>query len=142
MAVIISTDKERIDLEKVIHFLKEESYWAKSRTNEQIQKSIQNSFCFGLYEGEEMVAFARVITDYPVFAYLADVFVDKNYRSKGYGKKLMDEIMHHPELQMIARWMLGTMDAHELYRPYGFSEVKEPHRWMEYMPKGSEIIPR
>jgi len=50
--------------------------------------------------------------------------------------------MHHPDLQMISRWMLGTMDAHELYRPYGFNEVTNPKRWMEYMPKGSEIIPR
>lgn len=142
MDLTISTDKERIDLKKVIHFLQEESYWAKSRSIEQIEKSIENSFCFGLYQGEEMVAFARVITDYAVFAYLADVFVDKNYRSKGFGKRLMDEIMHHPDLQMINRWMLGTMDAHELYRHYGFNEVTNPMRWMEYMPKGSEITPR
>lgn len=139
MELIISTDKERVDLEKVIRFLKDESYWARSRSIEQIEKSIEHSFCFGLYEGKEMIAFARVITDFAVFAYLADVFVDKNYRSKGYGKRLMNEIMNHPDLQMISRWMLGTLDAHELYRPFGFNEVKEAHRWMEYMPKGTEI---
>ena len=138
----VSTDKSKIDVEKVIRFLLDESYWAKNRTVDQIKRSLDHSLCFAVYEGDEMIAFARVITDYAIFAYLADVFVDKEFRGKGHAKLLMNAIMKHPDLQSINRWMLGTMDAHELYRPYGFQEVTNPKRWMEYMPKGSEILPR
>lgn len=137
--LVISTDKKRIDLKKLIRFLIDESYWAKSRTKDQILRSVKNSMCFGMYEDDKMIGFARVVTDYGVYAYLADVFIDKEHRGNGFGKILMDEVLNHPELQMVSRWMLGTVDAHELYRPYGFSEVKDPKRWMEYLPKGSEL---
>ena len=136
---IIRTDKSLIDKDKVIRFLLDESYWAKSRSEEQIITSIENSLCFVVMEDFEMIGFARVITDYGVFAYLADVFIDKDQRGKGLGKQLMKEILAHPDLQIVSRWMLGTMDAHELYRPLGFSEVSMPNRWMEFMPNGSEI---
>jgi ribosomal protein S18 acetylase RimI-like enzyme len=88
----ISTDKNRIDIEKLIQFLTVESYWAKSRSKEQIIKSIDNSMCFGLYQDNEMIGFARVVTDYGVFAYLADVYIDEKHRGLGYAKELMTEI--------------------------------------------------
>lgn len=135
----ISYDKSLINKEKVIRFLIDESYWGKTRSIEQITTSIDNSMCFVIIEDSEMIGFARVITDFGVFAYLADVFIDKEYRGKGLGKKLMKVILAHPDLQIISRWMLGTMDAHELYRPLGFSEVSMPNRWMEYLPGGSEV---
>jgi len=116
-----------------------ESYWAQSRTEEQLKAAIENSRCYCLLENDEMLGFARVITDFGVFAYLADVYIEKEHRGKGYGKMLMEAIINDPQLKLISRWMLGTMDAHELYRKYGFSEVKNPSRWMEFMPKGSEL---
>lgn len=137
--VSISRDNSLIDRAKVIRFLKDESYWAKSRSNDQINTSIDNSLCFVVIEESEMIGFARVITDFGVFAYLADVYIDKKHRGKGLGKKLMDEILAQPDLQLISRWMLGTMNAHELYRPYGFTEISMPNRWMEYLPDGSEL---
>ena len=136
---IISDDKSLINRDKVISYLIDESYWAKSRTIDQINTSIDNSLCFVVMEESEMIGFARVITDYGVFAYLADVYIDKEHRGKGLGKQLMKDILAHPDLQIISRWMLGTMDAHELYRPLGFSEVTMPNRWMEFLPGGSEI---
>lgn len=136
---IISDDKSLINRDKVVSYLIDESYWAKSRTIDQINTSIDNSLCFVVMEEAEMIGFARVITDYGVFAYLADVYIDKEHRGKGLGKQLMKDILAHPDLQIISRWMLGTMDAHELYRPLGFSEVTMPNRWMEFLPGGSEI---
>lgn len=136
---VVSSDKSLIDREKVIRFLNDESYWAKTRSVEQINISIDNSLCFVVIEDSEMIGFARVITDYGVFAYLADVYIDKEHRGKGLGKQLMKEVLAYPDLQIVSRWMLGTMDAHELYRPLGFSEVSMPNRWMEFMPGGSEI---
>jgi GNAT superfamily N-acetyltransferase len=135
----ITNDKSSIDKVKLIAFLQKESYWAQSRSLEQIETSIANSLCYVVLLDDKMIGFARVISDFGVFAYLADVFIDKDHRGKGYAKALMTQIFSDPKLKLISRWMLGTMDAHGLYRSYGFSEVADPKRWMEYLPKGNEI---
>jgi len=126
----ISTDPARLDLSTVHAFLTN-SYWARGVPIETVQRSIENSVCFGLYRGERQLGFARVITDRATFAYLADVFVVPGYRGRGLSKWLMECIIAHPDLQGLRRWMLATHDAHELYRQYGFSALKAPERWME-----------
>ena len=128
---LISTDKARLDLEVIHGYLSGESYWAKGRSMETIRRSIENSMAFGLYRGAELVGFARVITDYATFAWLADVFILDGARGRGLGKWLMEVILAHPELQGFRRWVLATKDAHELYRRFGFVELKRPERWME-----------
>jgi GNAT superfamily N-acetyltransferase len=126
----ISTEKSRLDLE-VIHQFLDTSYWAAGRSVETIRRSIENSIPFGIYKGNEQVGFARVITDYATFAWIADVFVVEEHRGKGLSKWLMEVIITHPELQGFRRWVLATKDAHELYRRFGFHELKLPERWME-----------
>ena len=127
----IDTNANRIDAELVYRFLRDESYWAKDRTQEEVNQSVENSLNFGVYKKDAMVGFARVVTDNVSFAYLADVFIVKEERGKSLGKTLVNFILEYPSIKNTKRWMLGTMDAHELYRPYGFSEMAEPQRWME-----------
>ena len=126
----ISTEKSRLDL-GVIHQFLETSYWAAGRSVETILRSIENSIPFGIYKGNKQVGFARVITDYATFAWIADVFVLEEHRGRGLSKWLMEVIVSHPELQGFRRWVLATKDAHELYRRFGFHELKLPERWME-----------
>jgi GNAT superfamily N-acetyltransferase len=130
-ALLISTDKARLDLEMIHDFLGTKSYWATGRSLETISRSIENSVAFGLYRWGKQIGFARVITDYATFAWLADVFVLDEERGQGLGKWLVASILSHPELQGFRRWLLATKDAHELYRPFGFDELKRPERWME-----------
>lgn len=126
----ISTDPARIDLALVHGFLTS-SYWAKGIPAETVQRSIQNSLCFGVYCGQQQVGFARIITDGATFSYLADVFILEPYRGRGLSKWLMECIMAHPQLQGLRRWILATRDAHGLYRQFGFDVLKNPQRWME-----------
>jgi GNAT superfamily N-acetyltransferase len=128
---LISTDRVRLDIEVVHGYLSNSSYWAAGRPLEVVQRSIEHSLPFGLYRGDRQVGFARVITDYATFAWLADVFVLDEFRGQGLGKWLVDVIISHPELQGFRRWVLATKDAHELYRRVGFDELKRPERWME-----------
>jgi GNAT superfamily N-acetyltransferase len=72
-----------------------------------------------------------VVTDYATFAWLADVFLLEDYRGQGIGKWLVEVILTHPQLQGFRRWALATKDAHELYRSFGFDELRRPERWME-----------
>ena len=126
----ISTDKVRLDL-NVIHSFLDTSYWAAGRSVATIRRSIENSIPFGLYKGDQQVGFARVITDYATFAWIADVFILEPFRGQGLSRWLMEVIIGHPELQGFRRWVLATKDAHELYRKFGFTELKLPERWME-----------
>lgn len=129
-AYTISTDKARLDI-GVIHAFLTTSYWAEGRSIETIRVSIENSIAFGVYNGDEQVGFARVITDYATFAWIADVFILEGHRGQGLSKWLMEVIISHPELQAFRRWVLATKDAHDLYRKFGFTELKLPERWME-----------
>ena len=129
-AYLVSTDKARLDLEMIHGFLKT-SYWAAGIPAQAVRRSVENSLTFGLFRGDEQVGFARVVTDYATFAYLADVFVLESYRGQGLGKWMMEVVFSYPELQDLRRWMLATRDAHGLYRKYGFAEPENPQIFME-----------
>jgi GNAT superfamily N-acetyltransferase len=127
---IISTDKSRLNVDLVHEFLKL-TYWASGIPDEIVRRSIENSLAFGVYTDDEQVGFARVVTDYATFAYLADVFVLEAHRGRGLAKWMMEVITSHPRLQGFRRWMLATRDAHELYRRFGFAELERPEIFME-----------
>lgn len=128
---IISTNKKKLNVIYIHHYLSEESYWAKNIPIDVVQNSIEGSLCFGVYHKATQIGFARVITDQATFAYLADVFVDKNYRGRGISKELMKCIMAQDSLKNVRRFMLATLDAHSLYTQFGFKPLKEPNRFME-----------
>ena len=128
-AYTVSTARARLDVDQVCAFLGR-SYWAGTRPRDVVEKSLDRSLCYGIYEGRTQVGFARVVTDYCTFAYLCDVFIDEGHRGKGLGKWLMDCILRHPELQSLRRFVLATRDAHELYRGFGFGPV-DAARFME-----------
>ena len=128
----ISTEKEMLQLNVLHQYLNKEAYWCKGIPLETMIKSIENSCCFGLYHLGNQIGFARVVTDYATFAYLADVFVLPAHQGKGLSKWLVQTIMEYPALQGMRRWMLGTRDAHGLYEKYaGFTAMKAPDRFME-----------
>jgi N-acetylglutamate synthase-like GNAT family acetyltransferase len=125
----ISCDPARIDVALVHDFLRT-SYWAEGRSRETVERSIKHSLCFGAYAAGQQIAFARVITDRAVFAYLADVFVVPEFRGRGVSKALLRTILAHPDLQTLRTFSLGTLDAHGLYAQFGFESVREPQRLM------------
>lgn len=127
---VLSTDRSRLDLE-VIHGFLTRSYWSPGVPRETVERAIQHSLPFGLYLGAAQVGFARVITDFASFGYLADVFILEEHRGKGLSKWMMKVLFSHPELQGFRRWMLATRDAHGLYRQVGFTSLTAPERFME-----------
>jgi len=129
-AITADTNQNRLDL-KTIHEFLTNSYWSHGIPMEIVERSIRGSLCFGLYDGDQQVGFARVISDYATFAYLADVFVLESHRGRGLGKTLMTAILAHQGLQGLRRWLLATRDAHELYAKFGFVPLAAPDRFME-----------
>lgn len=128
---IVSTDPARLDVD-AIHAALAQSYWSEGIPREIVEKGLRNSLCFGLYAPDgRQIGLARVITDAATFAYLCDVYVLPEFRGRGSGKLLMRAVMAHPDLQGLRRFNLVTRDAHELYRRFGFEEIKNPDRHME-----------
>jgi len=126
----VSCDPAKLDPAVITEFLSS-SYWARGIPVETVEKSIAHSLCFGLLDGDRQIGFARIITDYATFAYLADVFVLPDFRGLGLAKWLIECVVGHPELQGLRRWVLGTRDAHGLYARFGFTPLKKPEIFME-----------
>jgi GNAT superfamily N-acetyltransferase len=127
----ISTDKSRLDVAMIHRFLSEQSYWAKNIPLPVVRRAIENSLCFGAFDGREQVGFARVVTDYAIFGYVGDVFVLPGHRGRGVSKLLMRAIREHPSLQGLRRWHLLTDDGHRLYEQFCFQSLEKPQRHME-----------
>jgi GNAT superfamily N-acetyltransferase len=128
--ISVSTDKNKLDVPFIQHFLKD-IYWAAGRTMDEVQITIDNSFCFGIYLNDKQIGFARVITDYVVFAYLMDVFITEEHRGKGYSSILINSMMTEPKLKEVKIWRLATSDAHFLYEKFGFKLLAHPEKLME-----------
>jgi len=126
-----STDRARLDIDLIHAFLRDHSYWVPGIHRELVERSIAASLCFGVYEADHQLGFARVITDGVGFTYLADVFVVETARGRGLGKRLVAFVMAHPDLQRVRRFMLATRDAHALYAQYGFAPLARPEVFME-----------
>lgn len=137
---VVDTNKNRLDLAYVYRFLTEQSYWAKNLSYEKFTVSVANSTCFGLYQNGKQVGFARVISDFSTFAYLADVFIDETCRKQSLGKWLLQCVLAHPDFKDLRRWLLATADAHNFYRQFGFNNLNQPERFMQifkpYIAKG------
>lgn len=125
----ISTDPSRLNVD-IIADLLSRSYWANTRTREQLERALSHSLVFGLYDGYRQIGLARVISDYSIFAYLCDVIIHQDYRGHGLGKWLMSTVHNHPDLVKVRRWMLVTNDAHGLYKQFGYALLEQPERWM------------
>ncbi len=130
--VYISTERSKLDIGFVHEYLSNEAYWSKGRSLEDVKKSIENSLCFGVYDqdSEKQIGFARVATDYVVFAWIMDLFIDKKHRGIGYSKLLVEAIIDHTELKNVNGFGLRTNDAQGLYSQFGFGAIPNPGTWM------------
>jgi len=129
---VVTDNKEMVRRDLVKSFILDNSYWGKNRTEQQIDRSIDNSLCFSLFLNIEQIGFARVISDFATMYYLADLFVLEEFRGNGLGKWLVECVLTHEKLRGL-RGMLNTKDAHSLYEKFGFS-VAEPQRTMIRLP--------
>jgi ribosomal protein S18 acetylase RimI-like enzyme len=127
----VSSDFEEMNLDAV-HAYIAKSYWAKGISRATLKRAMENSICFGIFDTcDAQVGFARTVTDYATYAYLADVYVLEEHRGKGLSKWLMSEVMSHPKLQGLRRITLATRDAHGLYESFGFKPLAMPEIFME-----------
>jgi len=120
---LLSSDASRLQFEFVHRFLAEQSYWARGVTQAALREALDHSLCFGVYQANEQLGFARVVSDRTRFAYLADVFVRDDRRGRGLGRALIEFVLAQPAVRNVERFLLGTRDAHALYEPFGWERA-------------------
>jgi len=130
----ITTEPEQIDIDFVHNYLSNESYWARGRSRDTVERSVNNSLCFGVFRKTEaqpentQIGFARVVTDYATFGWICDVFIDSKYRGQSLG---VETICSHSTVLDLNLMLLATSDAHELYKNSGgFVPLDEVEKWM------------
>lgn len=126
----ISAERSEMDVE-AIHAYLSRSYWAAGVPVDVVRRSVENSLCFGVFQGTMQVGFGRVVTDLATFGYLADVYILEAHQKRGLGKRLISSIMDHPDLRGLRRMLLATRDAHQLYAKFGFTALGSPEVLME-----------
>jgi len=127
----ISTDRARLQVD-VVHGWLSTSYWARGIPRATLERSIESSLCFGIYEeAGRQVGFARVVSDFATFAWVGDVFVAEEARGRGLAAWLMEVVAAHEDLQGLRRWILSTRDAHGLYEKTGFRPLARPENFLE-----------
>lgn len=128
---LLSTDKDRLQLNVIEDFLSKQSYWAVGRPSNVIARSLQHSMVFGIYQQGRQIAFARLVTDEATFAWLCDVFVDEQFRGQGLGKWLVEAACNYIDRKGVGQTLLATRDAHGLYTNYGgFKPLSTPEFWL------------
>jgi len=132
--LLISTERSLLDIDVIHDFLANHAYWSPGVPRSTVERSIAGSLPFGVYDtgatAIKQIGFARVISDYATFAYIADVFIVEDYRGRGLSKWLIGTIRAYPDLQGLRSWVLRTRDAHSLYAQFGFQPLDAPERWM------------
>lgn len=132
---VLTTDKSKLQIKRVHRFLSQEAQWSIGIPIAVVEKAVEHSLCFGLFDKSKsddlQIGFARVVGDKATFAWLCDVYIEKEYRGQGLAKWLMDCLMNHSDLQGLRRICLATKDAHKLYEKYGFEITNSPGNWLE-----------
>lgn len=131
----IRTELSEMDLDRIHHWLSTDAYWALGRDRDTIETAARNSLNFGIFTGDGgQVAYARVLTDRANFAWLCDVYVDRDHRGRGLGKRLVDAVIERLEPLGLGRIVLATRDAHEVYARVGFEPLPRPQDWLILTP--------
>lgn len=129
---LATSDAGKIDLDALCALL-DTTYWANGRSREITARAIEHSLCFSLFDGDQLIGFLRVVTDYAEFAYLCDVVIDAAYRERGLGQWLLSCALAHPDVRSLKRWCLLTRQAQAFYEKSGFGYIDDPRKYMERM---------
>lgn len=126
----VSTDDALLQL-NVIYENLTRSTWARGIDEATVGEAVKNSLNFGLYHRTRQIGYARLITDYATFAYMADVFVIEAYRGKGLGRWLVECMLTYPGVDRYRRLLLATTTADWLYEKLGFSTPENPGLFLQ-----------
>ena len=134
----LSADPARLDLAVVHGWLAEQTHWARGIARATVERAFAHSVWIGAFMADQVadqaphqIGVARAVTDHATFAYVCDVFVDTSWRGRGVARRMVEHLLHHPQLAGLRRFVLRSRDARGLYERLGFAALTAPELWME-----------
>ena len=111
-------------LNKLQKLLDKNTFWAKSRTINDLKKCLSNSdVVISLWVGKEIVGFGRALTDGVYRGVLWDVVIDQNYQGKGLGTIIIKNLLSSKEIKNTKKLYLMTTNKKLFYSQFNFKEV-------------------
>ena len=100
--------------------------WAKGRTVEETQDMLSHTdLALSAWDGERLIGFGRVLTDYVYRASIWDVIVDPDYQGQDIGTQIIQRILEHPSLKQVELFWLCTRDKRSFYEKLGFTSKEQ-----------------
>lgn len=133
--VEISTDPHRLDIDWIVRHV-QASYWGGHMKPVSIAAAVSKSLCFGAYDGDTQIGFARIVTDGTFFSSLVEIIVQEDRRGHGVGSALMNAVVAHPDVAG-TMCILRARPAAALwyYKNFGFSFLDKSSGVMQRDPK-------
>ena len=132
----LRTDLASMDLDLVHRWLSTDAYWSTGRSREAVATAAEHSLNVGAFTADgQQVAYARVVTDHANFAWLCDVYVDRDHRGHGIGTRMVAAVNERLDAWGVRRTLLATRDAHGVYAGHGFEALPDPTIWMVRTPR-------
>ena len=125
--ILEAADTEQLKSLKSLY--EEAGWWSEEDNNDPdlILKIIQGSFCFAVASiNGALIGMGRAISDGVSDAYIQDVAVLNNFRKRGIGVLIMDELIKHLKSKNI-NWisLISEPKAVSFYQRYGFSPMAD-----------------
>lgn len=123
--MITFSDRTDIDSSKLVNLYRQ-APWAKARTPDGARDMLAHTdLAISAWDGDRLVGFGRVLTDYVYRASIWDVIVDEDYQSQDIGTQIMERILHHADLKRVELFWLCTRDKQTFYEKLGFSSNEQ-----------------
>ncbi len=121
---ITFSEKKNLDPAKLVR-LYQQAPWTKGRTLEDAREMLRHTdVAVTAWDGDLLVGFGRVLTDYVYRATIWDVIVDKTYQRRGVGANVIQRILTHPRLKKVELfWLCTRMPG--FYEKLGFSSKEQ-----------------
>jgi ribosomal protein S18 acetylase RimI-like enzyme len=118
------TDKKHLSPEQLVKLF-HQAPWAMGRTVKDARHMLRHTdMALCAWDGDRLVGFGRVLTDFIYRATIWDVIVDGDYQKQGIGTALIQRILHHPRLKKVELFWLCTRRP-EFYKKLGFSSQEQ-----------------
>tara|TARA_B100001094_G_scaffold155683_1_gene150657 strand:- start:142 stop:606 length:465 start_codon:yes stop_codon:yes gene_type:complete len=109
-------------LEKLQFFLNENTFWARDRNKQQIDKMLLNStVVVSLWHHNQLIGFGRATSDLVFRAVLWDVVVASDRQGLGLGKLIIEAILTNKKIKSVEKIYLMTTNSSEFYKQFGFT---------------------
>ena len=123
-SVVTYSHNELPDVSQLLGLF-QQAPWAKDRSLDEAKEMLcHTDLTLCAWDGDQLIGFGRVLTDFVYRATIWDVIVDRAYQGQGVGTEIVKRILNHPQLKKVELFWLCTRRP-GFYEKLGFSSKEQ-----------------